>query len=310
MRWLVRGLILLVVVGGALFWWLLLSGAKAPATATGVLDIAQIRALADAPADQRPTRLRVLEIGHDRAPNFAVQAGRLSGDSAMSYNAVEITLPDQLIMVGGAVDQSTAAGMALTDGAVFDPVAYESLLDALVRADRVLITHEHLDHVMGIARHPVPLQLTNSLWLNGPQLAALPQFQNEAQQAEWAALEIPVRLLGTVEVIAPGVVVIPAGGHTAGSQMIFISMASGEEILLIGDIAWNMSNITDLTTRPVLTQYVAFDPNEVREHVKAQLRALHDLSIAEPDIAIVPSHDRTHLQALDAGGVLDFLPAE
>ena len=87
-------------------------------------------------------------------------------------------------------------------------------------------------------------------------------------------------------------------------------MASGEEVLLIGDIVWNMSNIADLTTRPVLTQYVVFDPNEVRERVKAQLRALHDLMAAEPDIAIVASHDRAHLQALDAEGVLDFLPAE
>ena len=104
--------------------------------------------------------------------------------------------------------------------------------------------------------------------------------------------------------VAPGVVVIPVPGHTPGSQLVYIRLQDGSETLLIGDVAWSLAAIETLTTRPVLTQYMVFDPDEDRTSVKAQLRALYDLMQSNPEIAVIPAHDRGHIDALVAEGRL------
>src|SRR5581483_5018541 len=39
--------------------------------------------------------------------------------------------------------------------------------------------------------------------------------------------------------IAPGVVLIKAPGHTPGSQVVYVQLASGREVILSGDVALN-----------------------------------------------------------------------
>lgn len=302
-----RILPVLTVIGAIFFlfvWWLFFSDASAPEKAPGVLDIEEWRLLVDdVPTETLPTAVHWLEIGSDMAPSFAVQAGAFHEPVAMSYNALQIATPDGTIIVGGAVDASTAEAMRQDEAvARFDADAYSTLVFALLEAEIVMITHEHLDHIMAIARHPDPNTLAPALYFNSPQINALPRFVTGPMPALFKTLE--PRLSGKVEVVAPGVVVVPAAGHTPGAQLIFIKLQNGQEMLLIGDTVWSMSNIVDLTTRPVLTQFVVFDPNEDRSAVKRQLRALHDLSKSEPDLVIIPSHDRKYINRLVADGIL------
>ncbi len=286
------------------WWWLFISDSAAPEAAPGTFDIAEWRALsADDPVDTLASEIRWLEIGHDAVPAFAVQAGAFHGTVAMSFNAIQIVMPDRTIVIGGAVDASTADAMRQDDAAAgFDPDAYSQLVFAMLEAEQVLMTHEHVDHIMAIARHPDPNTLAPRLWLNAAQIAALPGFVTGPMPPLYRTLD--PKLDGGVQEIAPGVVVIPAAGHSPGSQLIFIRLQDGREVLLIGDVVWAMSNLVDLTTRPVLTQFVVFDPNEDRSAVKRQLRALHDLAEAEPDLIIVPSHDRAYIDTLIASGDL------
>ena len=297
-------LVLLVAVFGLFSWWLLLSDSNAPDEAPGLFDIAEWRALTgEDDVDARPTEVRWLEVGHDLAPSFAVQAGAFHGEVAMSYNAVQLVLPDTTIVIGGAVDSSTAEAMIQNpETAEFFPENYSALVFALLNASKVLMTHEHLDHVMAIARNPDPNTLAPRLWLNRPQVEALPRFVNGALPPLFRTLD--PKLTGDLQKVAPGVVVVPAPGHTRGSQLVFVTLQDGREFLLIGDIVWSMSNIVDLTTRPLLTQFVIFDPNEDRESVKRQVRALHDLIDAEPGVIVVPSHDRDYINGLIADGSL------
>jgi glyoxylase-like metal-dependent hydrolase (beta-lactamase superfamily II) len=310
LKWSIRiGGALLVLLAG-LFWWLLLSGSDATKTATGLFDLADWQSKASAPTAQLPTEIRVLEIGRDKAPAFAVQAGRFGAGVDMSYNAVEIVYPDRTIMVGGAVDRMTAETMTTSKPDWrFSDAAYATLLNGLVAADQVVITHEHLDHVMAIARHPNPELLAPNLMLNRWQIAALPQFAIETLDPALRAL--PARLSGEVESIAPGLVIVPAAGHTKGSQNIFVQLQNGEEILLIGDIVWNVQAIDELKTRPVLTQYLIFRPDyEDRAAIKEQVRALHDLRAVHPDLHVLPAHDRAELIAAAEIEGISFLPAE
>jgi glyoxylase-like metal-dependent hydrolase (beta-lactamase superfamily II) len=293
---------LIAVFAGA-FWWLLLADSKAPAEAPGLFAIEDWRALMPDDAANLPTEIRVLEIGRDKAPGFAARAGGFGTDWNTTYNSVQIVWPDRTMVIDGAIDADTAIGMKQSEADwAFDAPAYDTLLAAMLAADQVLITHEHLDHVMAVARHPDPAALAPRLVLNAPQIATLPVFARGTLDPAIANLE--PRLDGTVQQIAPGVVIVPAPGHTPGSQLVFIRTQDGRETLLIGDVAWSLDAVEMLTTRPVLTQYMIFDPNENREAVKAQLRALHDMMEANPDLTVIPAHDGNLIAGLIADGHL------
>ncbi|MEL6861829.1 MAG: hypothetical protein AAGL11_08325 [Pseudomonadota bacterium] len=295
LKWSLRIVGALVLVFAILFWWLLLSGSNAPKSAPGVFDLQDWRSKAAAAPDAMPTEIRYLEVGRDLAPPFAAQAGRFGAPLAMTYGAVEIVYPNRTLVIGGAIDRPIAESMKQSEEAWrFSDDAYAALTDAMLSADQVLMTHEHLDHIIAIARHPAPTELAPKLVLNAPQVSALPMFAIGELAPALANLS-PV-LSGEVETIAPGVVIVPAAGHTPGSQNVFITLQNGEEILLIGDIVWNMGAIEALTTRPVLTQYVVFRPNyEDRNAVKQQVRALYDMMAANRDLIVLPAHDRDWL---------------
>ncbi len=309
-KWTVRIVGILVLILGGLFWWLMLSGSSAVKSAPGVFDLADWQSKASAPADQLPTSIRILEVGRDTAPPFAAQAGRFGAPVAMSYNAVAINYPDRQIIIGGAVDRPTAEGMALSETEWrFSDAAYTELTTAMTEAEQVLMTHEHLDHVMAISRHPDAEALAPNLVLNAPQIEALPLFADGELAPALTSLQSG--LSGRVETIAPGVVIVPAAGHTPGSQMVFITLQSGEEILLIGDIVWNMGAIEALKTRPVLTQYMVFRPNyEDRSAIKQQVRALHDMMADNPELIVLPAHDREWLMAAAKTDGIEFQPVE
>lgn len=291
----------IAVFGG--FWWLFLADSKAPEAAPGLFAIGDWRSRLPDDPSALPTEIRVLEIGRDKAPGFAARAGGFDSDWNTTYNAVQIVWPGRTMIVDGAIDAATAEGMKQSEADwSFDAAAYATLLAAMLKAEQVVITHEHLDHVIALARHPDPAALGPRLTLNAPQIGALPLFAIGALDPAIASLA--PRLDGDVQSIAPGVVIIPAAGHTPGSQLVFIRTQDGRETLLIGDVAWSLDAVETLTTRPVLTQYMIFDPDEDRASVKAQLRALHDLMAANPDLAVIPAHDGDHIRTLIEEGRL------
>lgn len=304
LKWIGIGVAALVVVVGAAFWWLAVGFSHAPKSADGMFDTAEWRTLARSMDGPLPERIEVLEVGRDAAPLLAARAGAFGQEWETSYNSVRIVYPDRSIVIGGAIDRATSEEMVQDKNAwSFDDAAYHTLLEALSNADKVLMTHEHVDHIIAIARYPDAEALAPQLWLNQPQIAALPTFVSPLPQA---FEDLQPRLSDEVEAIAPGLVTIPARGHTPGSQLIFVTLQSGQEYLLIGDIVWSMSSIEELTMRPVFTQYVVFNPNEDRTAIKAQIRAIHDVMAAEPDLIVFPSHDRVWLDELAAQGKIDW----
>lgn len=306
LKWIFRIVAALAVFIIAAGWWLFAGFSKAPAKAPpGLLDIDQWRNMIREADGDLPTEVRVLEIGHDSAPMLAARAGAFTGQWLTSYNAVQIVFPDSTLVIGGALDRPTSETMVQApEDWSFDDAAYRTLVDSMLRADKVLMTHEHLDHVMAIARHPDADALAQRLWLNAPQTAALPQFA--AGELPAALRDLPPRLDGTVQLVAPGVVAIPMAGHTRGAQLLFITLENGREYLMIGDTVWSMSSIEDLTMRPVFTQFIVFDPNEDRDAIRTQIRAIHDLMQTNPQLTVFPSHDRIWLGKLSADGLISW----
>jgi glyoxylase-like metal-dependent hydrolase (beta-lactamase superfamily II) len=294
---------------GAFAWWAALDGG-APARADNVFDLGAYRALVAADsAETLPTQVRVEFGGEGAAPSFATQAGDFSGEVTLAYTAFQIVGPQGWSIVDAAMDEETTTAGGQGKGR-FDAPAYERLLAALVSAEHVLVTHEHPDHVMGIARHPDPEALAPRLRLTQIQRDGMRPHARDGALAPAIANAAPLELAGPRR-IAPGLVAIPAAGHSPGSTVFYLRTPA-REYLLIGDIAWRMSNIAELRARPRFIRWVVPGVDPDRPAVLRQLRALHDLSRAEPDLVIVPAHDIGRLNDLIAAGALHrgFLTAE
>jgi len=298
--WLI-GLIVVLAALGAFAWWALFDAA-APARAEGEFDIAAYRALVanDAP-ETLPTEVRVEFVGESQAPSFAAEAGAFSGQRTFSYNAFQIAAPGGATIIDAAVDRATLDSMSRGEGS-FSDESYARVLDAMTSSAHVMITHEHLDHVMAIARHPDPEALAPYLRLTRPQLDGLPEHAIDAALAPSIAAVETIDL-STPQRIAPGIVAVAAPGHSPGTAVIY-ARTTTREYLFIGDIAWVMSSIENLRGRPRFIRWIMPGVDPGRDAVLRQLRALHDLTAAEPALVIVPAHDDSYLRGLVENGAL------
>jgi glyoxylase-like metal-dependent hydrolase (beta-lactamase superfamily II) len=302
MKWLIGiGVVLAALAGLA---WFVLLDANGPARAEGEFDLSAYRALVaqDAP-ETLPTEVRVEFVGASETPGFAAEAGAFSGgERTFSYTAFQVIAPGGDIIIDGAVDEASLAEISDGEGR-FTGEAYNRVLDAMTRAGAVLITHEHLDHVMAVARHPDPSAIAPRLVLTRPQLDGLAEHAPNSQLAAEIAAVAPIDLAAPTR-IAPGVVAVAAPGHSPGTILIYVRGAA-REYLFIGDIAWVMESVEHVRGRPRFVTWILPGVDIDRPAVLRQLRALHDIAAANPDLVIVPAHDDRYLrETLLAGGTV------
>jgi len=154
----------------------------------------------------------------------------------------------------------------------------------------VLVTHVHWDHVSGLDSLDVPIWLTKAERRYGAEDSHGAVFRAVAGGRELreytfdgpAYLGFPA----SRDVYGDGSVVIAeAGGHTPGSVVVFVTLASGERYGFIGDITWQLDGIERGVERPWLMRRVA-------DTDAALVRNRLDRSIALRDVLrIIPSHD-------------------
>lgn len=83
------------------------------------------------------------------------------------------------------------------------------------------------------------------------------------------------------------IVIVPVGGHTTGSVVVFASLPTGKRYAFIGDLTWQLDGIRLRAERPLLLRMLAdVDPGQVRENL-LRVIAIADL------MQIVPAHDLT-----------------
>jgi N-acyl homoserine lactone hydrolase len=81
------------------------------------------------------------------------------------------------------------------------------------------------------------------------------------------------------------VVIVPAGGHTPGSVMIFVAVPSGQRYAFIGDLTWQLDGITLGVDRPFLMRKLAdSDPGQVRRDLALVIAMAGRMQV-------VPAHD-------------------
>jgi glyoxylase-like metal-dependent hydrolase (beta-lactamase superfamily II) len=251
------------------------------------IELPALRELADASGEPETFifEIRVELIGQNSIPSFASQAGAFRGTLTMVRTAYQLRGASTSLVIDTGMSEEMAREFG--KNAVYFPDAFRRVQGAMSDASVVAVTHEHADHIAGIALHPDPASFMDALRLTSQQYDALGQFAPSLH--ELLQRYEPLELVEPIA-IAPGVVMIGAAGHTPGSVMFYVRLRNGGEILFIGDVAWWMENVRAARGRPRFVQQLFMHSPEDRSAVLRQLHSLHEIYL-QGDVLIVASHD-------------------
>jgi glyoxylase-like metal-dependent hydrolase (beta-lactamase superfamily II) len=259
--------------------------------------VPKLRALATAVPGELPTALHFITYADWHGPaSYALE--RAPAESVdVSFPVFQVRYRRGWIVVDAGSDREVA-GPEVT----YSQERYDQVQQALRLARLILVTHEHHDHVSGVIRSPHLSEVAPKTLLNRAQLRTLMERPNVPTiriDSVSAAAYLTVDF-GFLLPVAPGVVLIKAAGHTPGSQMIYIRLGTGKELILTGDIAWLMRGIHELQQKPEATSR---ELGEDRAAIQQQLHWLNRLATTSK-IAVLPCHDRAWLDTWRKRGAL------
>jgi glyoxylase-like metal-dependent hydrolase (beta-lactamase superfamily II) len=270
---------------------------NAPAWTASLNDL---RGVAQVVPGRRPLRINVLKFAESRrTKNFSVK-GAPAEPSVQARTAFQVVYADGTVMVDAGTDRQVHAFFGRGVEEPYDEAAARQVERAVGAARLIIVTHEHGDHVAGVVRPSNAAELARKTILTRTQLQTLmtmPQMP-EIKLSEEMARRFVVVDYDRYMPVAPGMAVVKASGHTPGSQMVFVTLDSGREYLLVGDVTWHMDGVRLVTGKDA--PWVTEDQAAILD----QLRWLNELSRSEPRLVIVASHDDEQRKQLVAAGAL------
>jgi glyoxylase-like metal-dependent hydrolase (beta-lactamase superfamily II) len=272
----------------------------ADATPPWHADLAEIRQVAGMIPGPRPLRVNVVKFAESRrTKNFAVK-GLPAEPSVQARTAYQIVYADGTIMVDTGMDLATHRFFGRGVEEPYFPEAEARVALALQKAKAIIVTHEHGDHIAGLIKSPSFDELAPKTVLTRAQLETLlsePQMPELRPTPEMASRFRVIDYTSTMA-FAPGIALIKAPGHTPGSQMVYVALQSGKELLLAGDVAWHMDGVR--LNRGKDAPWI----KEPAELMAAELDWLNLLSRTENNLSIVISHDEDQRRAYIEQGAL------
>lgn len=277
----------------------LIRGNTEPSDCHFDLDLTKLRAAASSIPGERPGELRVERLTTFHMPEAVVVTGGRWGLTDMEVYAYQLVFPDRTIIVDTALNEPLAKEMM---GDAYDNAAWTRLERAMLAASEIYVTHEHADHLGGLTAILSSTTAIARARLTREQLDHPDRLEpGKIPEAAKAQLK-PLEYEG-LRAVAPGVVLIKAPGHTPGSQLVFISLATGKEILLTGDTAWHVENIDRVAQPPRLVTYLGLKND--RGANACQLAAIRALGAADPKVGIMPGHDAPRMKELEKQGFVE-----
>lgn len=288
---------LLSIVAGSLILlitakYFLLDRSSVPQSSNFSIDFDAVRKLAVVPGKPLPLSINSLLIGEGAFPSTAVVAGTGFSDHKMVFTSFQIVYPDRTsVIIDSAMNKAMQDEMF--SGNPFHQDHFDQMQKAMLKSSQILITHEHPDHLGGIATAPDYAAIRDRVILSEEQING-PAVIKSGMTPEMAGKLHPFKY-DRIAGIAPGIVLIKAPGHSPGTQIIYVQLAGGREFLFLGDVVWSTENIEKLTGRPLLISLLFL--HEDREAVANQIRYLHDLQKQQNDkIHFIIAHDAGQYQ--------------
>jgi glyoxylase-like metal-dependent hydrolase (beta-lactamase superfamily II) len=284
--WILLGVVALLL-GGV---YALTATAAAPG-GEYVIDLAALHAAAVGKGPL-PERIEVEHVGDFAFPRALVVAGDGVALHPMVLLAHRVVWPHRSVVIDTALGPADAKKVP---GSRMDLAALDRVEAAMKKASAIVFTHEHVDHVGGVAIAPDLPAIAKQVVMTREQLAS-PRLERAGFPSGALERLQPLDYQG-LAAVAPGVVLQKAPGHSPGSQLVYVELASGQRFLFVGDIAWTRDNITLGRGRPYIAKLLM---GEDRPAVAAQLRAIAHLP---DDVHVIVAHDPTALAKDLAAGL-------
>ncbi len=262
------------------------------------LDLNKLRRLAGSLPGDRANQIRLEKVAELEFAEAMVMAGEPWRGTPIPIYSYQLIFADRSIIVDTALASTQGVPGFMVKS--FDAAAHARMNQAMTRAAQIFITHEHFDHIDGIAAHPRLAEILPAVRLTREQIGHPERMKPSVLPADVFANYHPLDYEEMLAV-APGVVLIKAPGHTPGSQMVYVQLQNGHEVLLLGDVSWQYRNIAAVRERPLFMTALI---KENRKQVINQFQALHALAQREPALHLVPGHDQEVVNRLLATGVL------
>jgi glyoxylase-like metal-dependent hydrolase (beta-lactamase superfamily II) len=261
-------------------------------------DLAAIRRLAHLLPGALPVAINGVRVAASIRPRKFVIGGNDETPVTMPRTAFQLVYPDGTVMIDSGLDRETHDSFGGSEP--YFPEEFAKLQRALDSARLIVLTHHHADHVAGVLRAPNFPVLAAKTIVTGTLADCLmntPHRPHLRLDAASIAHFIVVEYAQYYPV-APGVVLIKSPGHSPDSQMVFIRLQSGREILHSVDSAWNMDNILLLKGKAAPW---------VKEDVPAimgQLRWLKHVHENERNVTILVTHDEARFDFVTRFGLV------
>jgi glyoxylase-like metal-dependent hydrolase (beta-lactamase superfamily II) len=242
-RFVLSGLLILSLGMAATIYWLFYDN-RPPTSGNFPLDLAALRKEAARMPGEGPAQIEVESIYRSQVPRIAMIGGADWGPFALVRNSYRLVYPDRSIIVDTGNDEATAHQDRWMKS--YDQAAWIRMQRAMTDASMILVSHEHCDHIGGLLQSPNWRNLLPKAVLNDAQFRKVPGCT--VWPAGSRATFTPITYQG-LRAVAPGVVLIRAPGHTAGSQMIYVRRNDGHEYVFMGDTATSLDNVRLLHPR-------------------------------------------------------------
>ena len=265
----------------------------------------RIRGAANAIPGDSPTAINFLKIAETHRTRAAVIQGGSDTPFVSARTVFQVLYPTASIMIDAGMDETVHRFYGFGREEPFWPDKNETVQEALRRANLIIVTHEHGDHIAGVVRTDHRAELAPKTLLTKAQIETLssdPQLPEIALTSEESRDYLVVDYERFLPV-APGMVLIKSPGHTPGHQMVYTRLANNREYLFIGDIGWLIDSVTELTLRP---EAMSERIGENRQAIMAQLIWIKQ-AMDRHGIIIVPSHDNELLNGYSEQGLLGEL---
>jgi glyoxylase-like metal-dependent hydrolase (beta-lactamase superfamily II) len=218
----------------------------------------------------------------------------------MPRTAFQVVYPDCTVMLDSGLDKATHDSFSPDKPEPYFPEHFVKLERALNAARLIVLTHHHADHVGGVitasnfaalaSKTIITMDVADCL-MNTPHRPHLKLTQ--AAIEKFIVLDYP-----RYYPVAPGLVLIRSPGHSTDSQMVYIRLQSGREILHSVDAAWNLENV--LLLRGKAAPWVKEDVPSVL----GQLRWLKKTHENERDLTILITHDDELFSRVTENGIV------